>query len=255
MSYTFYQILWTFLFYSFLGWFIEVVVFAIKEKKFVNRGFLNGPLCPIYGFGVLSVLAVVTPFKDNIFLLFVVSIILTTTLEFLVGFILEKSFHQKWWDYADKRFNFLGYISLDTSLAWGALCVLMVYTIQPALIASVDFIPYGIGATFLWLAFISISIDLVFTMATLMKIRKNMALLEMINKQIEAISSMIGHGIADNTIALVKITEDNMREIERLSKKRQLLANKKVLGYQRLTNAFPELRKKFTKIITRHNKQ
>ena len=239
---------WIFLIYSFIGWMMEVAVVAINGKKFVNRGFLNGPICPIYGFGVLLVLGLLTPIMNNVVLFFIWSIILTTALEFIVGFVLEKVFHQKWWDYSYKKFNLFGYISLDTSLAWGVLCVVLLYLIHPLFINLVSFIPYGIGVVFLSLAFTLIMIDLIFTLSTLFKVKRNMVLIEKINHSIEQISNVMGKGIADNAMAIAKITIDNKQELERLINKRQIIVNQKVLGYKRLVKAYPQLRKKLSKI-------
>jgi uncharacterized membrane protein len=96
---TLYNAAWIFLVYAFLGWCTEVVFQAAIRGKFINRGFLNGPVCPIYGFGVLAVIGCLTPLKDNLAVLFFGSVVLTTVLEFITGFVLEKFFCDKWWDY------------------------------------------------------------------------------------------------------------------------------------------------------------
>ena len=108
---------WIFLIYGFVGWCTEVIFAAVNSGKFVNRGFLNGPICPIYGFGILAVVRLLKPFGNNILLLFVGSVLITSGLEYITGFLLEKLFHQKWWDYSDVPFNIQGYIcSLGTCL-------------------------------------------------------------------------------------------------------------------------------------------
>lgn len=84
--------------------------FAFETGKFVNRGYLAGPACPIYGFGVLGVLYLLTPLKSNLAVLFAGSVIITTLLELVTGFLMEKILHDKWWDYSNKPFNFHGYI-------------------------------------------------------------------------------------------------------------------------------------------------
>ena len=91
---------WIFLIYGFLGWCTEVIFAGVNSGKFVNRGFLNGPICPIYGFGVLTAAKLLQPFDENLLLLFIGSVLITTLLEYLTGFLLEKLFHQKWWDYS-----------------------------------------------------------------------------------------------------------------------------------------------------------
>ena len=90
MPVSFYEAAWIFLVYAFLGWCTEVAYAALELKQFVNRGFLNGPVCPIYGCGVLLVVAVLTPLKENFLILFVGSFFLTSLIEFITGFLLEK---------------------------------------------------------------------------------------------------------------------------------------------------------------------
>lgn len=123
---TFYELLWYFSIYSFLGWCMEVVFCTVRTGKLVNRGFLNGPVCPIYGFGMVIVLAVLGRFSDNIALLFFGGMVLTSALELVGGWALKKFFHTTWWDYSEKPLNIGGYICLQFSLAWGVCVVLAV---------------------------------------------------------------------------------------------------------------------------------
>ena len=98
---TYYDILFSFFIYGFLGWCSEVAFAAFKQHSFVNRGFLNGPICPIYGIGVTVVVASLQPYVGNLILLYITSTILVTFLEWLTGFLLEKMFHHRWWDYSE----------------------------------------------------------------------------------------------------------------------------------------------------------
>ena len=93
LGYSIYELLWLFFIYAFFGWCIEVVFCGLNEGHFINRGFLNGPVCPIYGVGGVIVVLCLTPIKDNIFLLFVGSALLTSILELITGFALDKIFH------------------------------------------------------------------------------------------------------------------------------------------------------------------
>ena len=97
MDYRLHELVLLFFIYAALGWACEVAFAAGKEGKFINRGFLNGPVCPIYGFGVLGVVLTLAPVKDNVMLLYVGSFLLTSAIEFLTGFVLEKLFHARWW--------------------------------------------------------------------------------------------------------------------------------------------------------------
>ena len=136
-----------FLIYSFLGWSAEVIFFTVTRGRFVNRGFLNGPVCPIYGFGVILVVFCLTPLKDNLLLLFFGSVFLTSALEFLTGLVLELLFHEKWWDYSKEPFNIKGYICVRMSLLWGFACLLIVHVFHPLVEKFVNWIPLPVGYT------------------------------------------------------------------------------------------------------------
>ena len=126
MPQTIYEVLWIFIVYAVIGWCSEVAYAALDTGKFVNRGFLNGPYCPIYGFGISLVIVVLTPLKDNLLILYLGSVILTSVIEYITGYLLEKVFHNKWWDYSDKPYNIKGYICLKFSLFWGFACTFIV---------------------------------------------------------------------------------------------------------------------------------
>ena len=119
---TIYNILWYFFIYAFLGWCLEVCFCSIQTGSFVNRGFLNGPVCPIYGFGMLIAGSSLAPVRDNLILLFFGGMVLASALELVGGWALKKLFHTTWWDYSDEPLNIGGYICLKFSLAWG-VCV------------------------------------------------------------------------------------------------------------------------------------
>jgi uncharacterized membrane protein len=138
--------------YSFIGWLWETVYVSAKEKHFVYRGFLIGPITPIYGFGVLGVLYLVEPWEQNIVVLFVVAAILVTILEYLTSLLLEKMFHATLWDYHNMPLNINGRVAVPVSLFWGLGCVLIVKVIHPILLAKVTqvadrfgiFLPMGL---------------------------------------------------------------------------------------------------------------
>ena len=126
-----YYLFQCFFIYAFLGWCTEVAFAAFKERRFVNRGFLNGPICPVYGFGVVAVIHFLTPLRSNLLLLYLGSAILVTAIEWLTGFILEKVFHNKWWDYSNRFLNINGRICLLYSVFWGVLTLFLIKIINP----------------------------------------------------------------------------------------------------------------------------
>ena len=128
--------------YSFLGWLCESIFCSFLFKKWTNRGFLNGPFCPVYGIGGLLITSLLKPFTGYPFyieipLVFVAGVILTTTLEYITGWILET-----WWDYSQNRFNYKGRICLLNSLLFGVLCLVTMLVLHPFLLHLLHLIPW-----------------------------------------------------------------------------------------------------------------
>lgn len=120
-----------FIIYSFLGWSMEVILKIIEKKKFINRGFLIGPICPIYGCGCLLLITTLSKYKNNIFVLFGMAIFICSVLEYLTSYIMEKIFNARWWDYSTKKYNLNGRICTSTMIPFGILGSLVVYIINP----------------------------------------------------------------------------------------------------------------------------
>ena len=133
MTFTFYELVWFYFIYSLTGWCAEVCVAAARKKKFINRGFVSGPLCPIYGTGAVVFAVFLPELRENPFFLFLGGVILGSFIEFATGVLLEKAFHKKWWDYSGIRFNFDGYICLPYSLLWCGFALLLTYLTNPLL--------------------------------------------------------------------------------------------------------------------------
>ncbi|MBQ6147658.1 putative ABC transporter permease [Candidatus Saccharibacteria bacterium] len=131
-----------FFIYSFLGYLIEISLCSLAEKKLVNRGFLFGPILPIYGFGMLAVLLSTQAIKDNLSLTFLISTLVCSTLEYSTSFFMEKLFHIKWWDYSKTdKYNLNGRICLRNCLAFGISGSLIVYQVQPLVGSFISLIP------------------------------------------------------------------------------------------------------------------
>ena len=123
---TIYELAWIFFIYSFIGWCGEGIVAAVNRHKFVNRGFIAGPLCPIYGTGAVAVAVFLPELKENLIFLFIGGMIVTSFVEYITGRLMEKILHKKWWDYSDQKFHLDGYICLRVSALWGVCSVLMI---------------------------------------------------------------------------------------------------------------------------------
>lgn len=124
--------------YSFLGWVFECIVMSITEKKPVNRGFIKGPLCTIYGVGALSAYFLFRPFADNEILLFIIGAIAATVFEMVVALLMTKIFGYFWWNYNNKKFNYKGVICLESTICWGLMAVMTFAAFQPFVEYVVD---------------------------------------------------------------------------------------------------------------------
>ena len=200
-----YQFLFIFFVYAFLGWCTEVSYAALVTGKFVNRGFLNGPVCPIYGFGVVIVLACLTPLRDNKLILFFGSVLLTSLLELVTGFVLEKIFHQHWWDYSDEPFNLGGYICLRFSIMWGFACMFVVYILHPTILWFIGIIPHTVGIVLLYLSGSTMVVDLVATVRTITKINRRLSQIDELAAKIKEASNEFGENLADKVVDAAEV--------------------------------------------------
>lgn len=130
-----------FIIYSFMGWCMEVVVALIDEKKLINRGFLIGPLCPIYGTGVTLINLILKRYMDDPVVLFIMAVLICSILEYFTGYLMEKLFKARWWDYSHKKFHINGRICLDNLVAFGFLGLLVMYIINPFFLSIINKIP------------------------------------------------------------------------------------------------------------------
>ncbi len=145
---TIYELAWIFFIYAFLGWVLETVYAAFKDHHFRNRGFLNMPLCPIYGVGVASMQILYGAEKNFIFLMISCGV-LASLLEFFTGLLLEKLFRKKWWDYSSFRFQLGGYVCLRFAVIWGIGGAAALRFLQPVLLLVIHDIPKLAGEVIL----------------------------------------------------------------------------------------------------------
>ena len=214
-----------FLIYSLLGWCTEVIYATLKTGKFINRGFLNGTWCPIYGCGMVLVLLALGNI-DNILLVFIGSIILTTSIEFITGFVLEKFFHNKWWDYSLEPFNIKGYICLKFSLLWGLGVLFILRIVHPTIANLVDLIPNLILTITLVILAIAFIVDLTLTVSQLLKLNQRYKQIDTLSLRLRESSDLIGEKISNVT----EITTEKLEEL------------KQRIHSSRLVKAFPNLK-------------
>lgn len=243
-----YFILLYFFVYGFLGWCTEVGFAAFKTHHFVNRGFLNGPICPIYGVGVTAVITILTPYKSDIIVLYILSVVLVTVLEGVTGWAMDKIFHNKWWDYSDMPLNIGGYVCLLFSIVWGFACLFIIYFIQPLVHDLLAFIPTIVGIILIIILGITLIADLYVTASTIFKFNRRLAAMEKIAAEMHEISEQIGQEIFEKTIRALdarersqEISEELRSRIASLHTRYHESTDKPGRISRRLMNAFPKM--------------
>lgn len=200
-----------FISYAFLGWCMEVTCKFIQYKKFINRGFLIGPYCPIYGWGALAITILLKRYMEEPLVLFVMSTLICSIIEYLTSYFMEKKYHARWWDYSNKKFNINGRICLETLIPFGILGVAIMYGTNPILFKLYNQIPQLVINILTVILFIGFIVD-------------------------NIISSNI---ISSINVEENKLIKDNTEEIT--EKIKQVLRQKSWL-HRRLINAYPGLK-------------
>lgn len=251
----YYSILYFFV-YGFLGWCTEVIFAAFKQHRFVNRGFLNGPICPIYGVGVTLVIACLEAFQSNLLLLYISSVILVTVLEGVTGWAMDKLFHNKWWDYSKLPFNIGGYVCLLFSLIWGVACVFIVYFVHQLIHQVLSLIPHTAGIALIAILGIALLSDIIVTTSAIVKFNQYLERLKHITDELHAISNQIGSELYQNVMHVLdmqessrqklddvklEVSEEIRMQIVELKTRAQNLGEKVPKPARRLLKAFPKL--------------
>lgn len=244
MDNTFFYILIYFIIYSFLGWVLESTVRTICERKIINTGFLIGPFCPIYGFGAIIMILFLNRFENNIILLFLISFMILSIWEYIVGVLLEKLFKTKYWDYSNNKFNYKGRVCLTNSLAWGILGVLFIKYIHPFiqnLIGYVDYIYVAIIASVIALILL---IDAIISIVKVKNIQTTLQKIEEINEQIkEKLLELKEKNATNDNIQIL---------VDKLKTKRDRTIKNLYKRAYRLKKAFPAIdTKEFTEILNK----
>lgn len=183
---SFSQIFLLFLSYSFIGWISEVIYCSSIQKRFINRGFLKGPICPVYGFGGLLVMSILEPLSSTWVPLFFLSMLVTSALEYVTSWILEKLFDTKWWDYSHYKLNIKGRVCLLNSTLFGLMGMLASHFVHPLLMKLVTWIKEPL-VTYIAMGLATIlSVDLIFTVRKLVNFSTYLAKLEEFNETLKA---------------------------------------------------------------------
>ena len=159
---------------------------SVKSKKPVNRGFINGPFCTIYGFGAVSVYLILKDFDQNLLVLYIGGVVVATVLEYITGWLMETIFHTRWWDYSKKKCNLHGYICLGSSLAWGVFTVLLFEVFHPFVEWLTNLYPVSIGKIAVSVVAVLYSADFVTSAVAAFAISKKLAKLEDMMEELTA---------------------------------------------------------------------
>ena len=212
-----------FFIYSIIGWCVETFFVMLNTKKIVDRGFLIGPYCPIYGFGSILMIMYLTQYKDNILTVFILGVVICSLLEYLTSYFMEILFKTRWWDYSNHKFNLNGRICGQNCLLFGLGGLIVIYFTQPILTNIFNSIPNNV------LVFISVFSLIVFSIDFLIS-------LNVINK-------------FKKTLTSVDLKKDSTQEFAKAVRE-TLIKNNKFLQ-ERLINAFPNIN--FDKLISIKN--
>lgn len=197
--------------YAILGWLMEVGCKLVETKKFINRGFLIGPYCPIYGWGAIIITLLLNKYLADPIALFIMAIVICSIIEYATSYFMEKIYHARWWDYSRRKYNINGRICLETMIPFGILGVLIMYFANPFFTGIYEKIPENaltVICSFLVIVFLIDNI----------------------------ISS---HIISTIKVEGIKAEKDNTKEIT--EKVKQILQSKSFL-HKRLINAFPGIK-------------
>ena len=194
-----FQVLWLFFCYSFLGWVLEVVFEAAVNRRYVDRGVLNGPLCVIYGVAGTIISVGFVELKESVFFLFLFGALVATVVEWVAGHALETLTHTRWWDYSHLPWNLDGYICLGASALWGALGVVMVLWGNPLLLLPYSLLPALVRRILLWVALGLLAVDALDTALTLLGLHARMPQVEQVGNRLAAVTLRSGHWILSRT--------------------------------------------------------
>lgn len=231
--------------YSILGWICESVWCSIGTKKLVNRGFLNGPYCPVYGFGALLILLVCEPVQPYPPLVFLLAMLAASVLEYFTGWLLETLFHTKWWDYSHRKFQIKGRVCLRNSILFGLLGLALTYGINPLVERGIDSLTARtqmIAAIGMLLVF---AVDLTHTVFTLIGLRGRLKALHNALQELAQLNSehewLDLRDIHGSVLRLRTLCEESPDDPQAQALLEKIDAHLKRTSGRRLLRAFPNL--------------
>ncbi|MBQ8597098.1 MAG: hypothetical protein IJ409_04835 [Lachnospiraceae bacterium] len=265
-QYTITQWLFFFYFYCFFGWVFESAYVSLKNRKFVNRGFMNGPFLPIYGTGAIMMLVVSMPFQDSILLTYLAGCVGATVLEFVTGAAMEALFKVRYWDYSSQKFNYKGYICLSSTIAWGFLTIFMTEILHTGVERMVLALPYSVISVITMVVTVYITADFTLSFKAAMDLRnvligleKAKEEMERIQKRLDVIIAVVGDELETRRLEHYEKLDELKEEwqfhkseyYERMDELKEGREMRKQERYQRVDDLMEELEEKFDRVKDR----
>lgn len=254
----YYYLFYSFIIYSFFGWVLEVLFHIYTQKKFVNRGFLYGPLCPIYGSTAIFLIIFLVPFSSNLLYLFIGGAIVASVIEFITGYLMEMFFNTKWWDYSDEKFNVKGYICIRFSIIWGIISIVFIRFINPHVSKITYWIIDHSGEVLYTVLLAILIVDVTLTINSLISFRKLFIELQEIIVEIRNnMDKLLEKAITSEARINIQqrigyLEEARERLIRRVSLRHRILLNAYPrISSRRFGTAIEEIKKKLEKIKNR----
>ncbi len=238
----FYYVFLYFIIYSILGWICEVVYCYIPSKKFTNRGFLDGPYCPIYGFGALIVAYFLIPVRHNIGLVFILGMVLASVLEYITSYVMEKLFNTRWWDYSNHKLNINGRVCLLNSFLFGILSIITMYLIHPFVIDLITKIPVDIVPIISTVVLVLFTVDCIKTVMELINLKQRLLKLHQLKEELDMKLSEITS--KDLVPMVAEILERQIKDLiaERRYYERRLILSFRGLKSSKFNEQFKDMR-------------
>lgn len=218
LPYSFIDSYCMFFIYSFIGWNLEVIYYGVTEERFINRGFLSGPICPVYGLGFYAAVWLFAPLANNFFIIFFGMATACTVVELIAGEILYHTFHMRWWDYSDYKLNYKGYICARFYIYWGIACSLGIYALHPAVLTIVQHIALPIKGFVLIVFTILLVTDIIVTIATIIGFQKKVRAFTKLSSGMKIVSDKIGSGVYGTVDTIVTVSEPTKKHYDEYRK-------------------------------------
>ena len=217
-----YQILWLFLCYSFIGWILETVVATLRQRRITNRGLINGPLCIIYG--ISAVLISFTVQELTGVALFLFSAVYATVVEWIAGHLIEKIYHERWWNYSDVKWNLGGYVCLPASVLWGTLGFFAVTAGNRLLLDLFRICPLVVMRVILWVIVGLLLADVLFSLIPILYKGEGVELVKEADGKFTELSKRLRHWITMRMAKRIRKAYPKSEKVEKAEKRTDVFA-------------------------------